>query len=356
MPIIIQRGNIAAMDTDAIVNAANAALREGSGVCGAIFQAAGREELDAACRKLAPIATGEAVITPGFKAPAKHIIHAVGPIYRGGGNDEARLLYACYANALELAVQEGCESIAFPLISSGAFGYPKEDALAIAMRAMQDFLRDHDLDIYLVIYSKDSFTVNDRLIAKVAGYLDAHYAEDHSNLLAAFAEPLGMQPSDFHPAGAALASFPLEGVQDAREQPVQRIPAQRKPSRRDAESLDDMIRNLDEPFSDTLLRLIDSKGKNDVEVYKKANIDRRLFSKIRTGNGYLPSKRTVIALAIALELPLGETQWLLQKAGYALSRSQKFDVIVEYFIVNGTYDVFAINEVLFYYDQPLLGT
>ncbi len=322
MPFTIVRQDITRMETDAIVNAANTALAKGGGVCGAIFAAAGSAKLEAACRKLAPIETGEAVITSGFDLPAKYIIHTAGPVYRDGASGEAEKLRSCYANSLRLAVETGCQSIAFPLISSGIYGYPKKEALRVAMDAVQSFLQSHELDVYLTVFDKEAYTVSEELLGEVADYLDANYVEEELEL-----RRRQRNQAVFYSVRELRSSAPL----------------------------DEIVGNLDEPFSATLLRLIDAKGKNDVEVYKKANLDRRLFSKIRNNKGYMPSKRTVIALAIALELSLDETNDLLRRAGYALSHSQVFDVIVEYFILHGKYDVFEINEVLFRYDQPLLG-
>ena len=330
MPLMIVRQDITRMDVDAIVNAANTALQRGGGVCGAIFKAAGIEDLQQACDPLAPIEVGEAVITPGFSLLAKFIIHTAGPVYRDGYSGEAEKLRSCYQRSLRLALENQCESIAFPLISSGVYRYPKREAIQVATGAIRDFLEDHDLDVYLVVFDQEAFTVSEELLGEVASYLDANYVEEdidkrrHRNLLEVEEEALEYRHRTFQSAVAPR-------------------------------SLEDLVGNLDEAFSETLLRLIDVKGKSDVEVYKRANLDRRLFSKIRSNKGYVPSKRTVIALAIGLELSLGETNDLLKRAGFALSHSQMADVIVEYFIMHGKYNIFDINEVLFHYDQPLLG-
>lgn len=331
MSFTIIRNDITKMQTDAIVNAANTELQMGGGVCGAIFKAAGVKELQAACNKLSPIQTGEAVITPGFALSAKHIVHTAGPVYRDGQHGEADLLRACYINSLTVAAENGCESITFPLISSGIFGYPKTNALQVAMQAIQDYLDEHDMDVYLAVFDKDAFTISEQLLVGVESYIDEHYVNEHID----------------RRRGISLLDVERSAIfaEEAMSMPIAAA----------AKGLDEVIENLDEPFSQTLLRLIDAKGKTDVEVYKRANIDRRLFSKIRSGKAYMPSKRTAIALAIALELTLRETEDFLNRAGYALSHSQKFDVIVEYFIVDGRYDIFEINEVLFHYDQPVLG-
>ena len=342
MPFTIVRQDITKMKVDAIVNAANTDLQMGGGVCGAIFKAAGVLELQAACDKLAPIKTGEAVITLGFGLPAKFIIHAAGPVYKHWNKEQnEQHLHAAYTNSLKRAVENKCESIAFPLISSGIYGYPKDEALKVATSTIQDFLKDYDLDVTLVVFDKSAFTISRELLVAVESYIDEHYIETHQikrrQLLDVEREAIYESDEDVSKYNEPLFEDMLAPSVGA---PV---------------SLDDLIGKLDEPFSASLLRLIDAKEKTDVEVYKRANLDRKLFSKIRTGKGYMPSKRTAVALAVALELSLDETDELLERAGYALSHSQKFDVIVEYFIVSGNYDIFEINEVLFKYDQPLLG-
>ena len=340
MPFTIVRQDITKMDVDVIVNAANTELQMGGGVCGAIFKAAGPFELQAACDELAPIQTGEAVITPGFALPAKYVIHAAGPVYHQWKSEKSEeLLRAAYLNALQLAAQYHCESIAFPLISSGIYGYPKEEALRAATSVIQGFLSDHDMAVYLAVFDKASFTISKKLLGDIESYIDERYVEKHklSRRTLLDVERKSLDEAD-------LIQYNVPMPQTAESRPAA-----------PAGGIDDWVSNLDEPFSSTLLRLIDAKGLTDVAVYKRANLDRKLFSKIRTGKGYIPSKRTAIALAIALELNLNETDDLLQRAGYALSPSQKFDVIVEFFIINGKYDIFEINEVLFQYDQPLLG-
>ena len=341
MPFSIVRQDITKMKVDAIVNAANTELQRGGGVCGAIFKAAGAAELQAACDKLAPIKTGEAVITPGFALPAKFVIHTVGPIYRQCSKEEnEKLLWAAYTNSLKRALENNCKSIAFPLISSGIYGYPKDEALQVATKAIRDFLTKHDLDVYLAIFDKDAFLVSEKLLGEVESYIDQHYVERQEirerQLLDVEREFLQVDEGT-HKYNEHLLEKAQSLIMDG------------------SKPLEDLVDNLDEPFSEFLLRLIDAKEMTDVEVYKRANLDRKLFSKIRTGKGYMPSKRTAIALAVALELSLAETDELLKRAGYALSHAVKFDVIVEYFIINGKYDIFAINEVLFKYDQPLLG-
>jgi O-acetyl-ADP-ribose deacetylase (regulator of RNase III) len=340
MPFTIVRQDITKMKTDAIVNAANTELKIGGGVCGAIFKAAGSHELKAACNKLAPIKIGDAAITPGFALPIRCIIHAAGPVYNPSSPEKSKkLLSLAYINSLNLAKTHKCKSIAFPLISSGIYGYPKDEALKVATTVIKNFLTKHDMDVYLVIFDKSAFAVSEKLLGKVASYIDKHYVENRE---ASQRKLLYIEQKIL--ADTAIAEYEL---------PTFRV--SEKSIKAPTTGIDALIDNLDESFSSALLRLIDVKGKTDIEIYKRANLDRRLFSKIRAGKGYMPSKRTAIALAVALELSLTETDGLLKRAGYALSHSQKFDVIIEYFIISGKYDIFEINEVLFKYDQPLLG-
>ena len=342
MPFTIVWQDITKMKVDAVVNAANTDLQMGGGVCGAIFKAAGAAQIQAACDKLAPIKIGEAVVTPGFNLPAKFVIHAAGPVYRQENKElSEQYLRAAYTNALKRAVENNCESIAFPLISSGIYGYPKNEALQVATSAIRDFLTLHDMDVTLAVFDKSAFTISREIVGAVDRYIDEHYVDAHPikrrRRLDVKRDTLSQADADVN-----------KSIEPVFEEMLISSISKLAP-------LEDLVGKLDEPFSQMLLRLIDVKGMTDVEVYKRANLDRKLFSKIRTGKGYMPSKRTAIALAVALELSLDETDELLERAGYALSHAVKFDVIVEYFITNGKYDVFEINEVLFAYDQPLLG-
>lgn len=342
MPFTIVRQDITKMKVDAIVNAANTELRMGGGVCGAIFWAAGAEKMQEACDQKAPIQTGGAAITPGFALPAKYVIHAAGPVYTQWNQEQARgLLRSAYLESLKLAALHGCRSIAFPLISSGIYGYPKKEALQVASAAIQEFLAVYEMNVYLAVFDKSSLSVSEELMGEVESYIDEHYVDAHHTRRRELldVEKNALRESSFAPAEGAASIPPAAAAAPAQP----------------GASLEELVGHLDEPFSDTLLKLIDAKGKTDVEVYKKANIDRKLFSKIRSVKGYTPKKPTILALAVSLELSLPETDDLLERAGYALSHASKFDVIVEYFIIHHKYNIFDINEVLFQYDQPLLG-
>lgn len=333
MPFEIVHGDITKIQADAIVNAANAGLQRGGGVCGAIFAAAGAAELQAECDQVGHCDTGQAVITKGYQLPAKHIIHSVGPVWRGGSYQEERLLYNCYQNSLKLAKAFGCESIAFPLISSGIYGYPKEQALEVAERAIRDYLQEEDLYVQLVIFDRKTFPLNGAIHQAIETYLQENFVD----------EARAPSNSDFlgrtqMVMDATLSELEIDFDKSARPR-----------------SLDDVVGVLEESFTDRVLRMIDERGLSDADVYKRANLDRRLFSKLRKGNGYQPSKATALALAIALELNLDDTLDLLKTAGYALSASNRADVIVQFFIEEEHFDIFAINDALFKYEEKLLG-
>lgn len=328
MPLFVVRNDITKMKVDAIVNAANETLLGGGGVDGAIHRAAGPQLLEE-CRTLGGCRTGNAKITGAYDLPSKYVIHTVGPVWHGGLFGEKRLLTSCYRNSLELAQKNKCESVAFPLISAGVYGYPKDKALKIAMDTIAEFLLENDMTVYLVIFDRSAFQISGKLFADIASYIDDHYVDTHT---------------DYHRESQRIA-WTLHKP-ECRAMPMAAAPKR---------SLDEMLSTIDESFSEMLLRKIDEKGMKDSACYKKANIDRKLFSKIRSDKNYKPSKPTVLAFAIALELPLSETKDMLMKAGFALSHSNKFDIIIEYFITNGNYNIYEINEVLFAFDQSLLG-
>lgn len=331
MPLIIVRNDITTMRVDAIVNAANESLLGRGGVDGCIHRAAGPELL-AECRRLGGCRTGEAKLTRGYRLPCKYIIHTVGPVWHGGDHGEQEQLVSCYRTSLVLARKHHCQTVAFPLISSGVYGYPKEQALRTAMDAIGAFLLEHDMTVYLVIFDRSAYQISSRLFADIAAYIDDHYVDAHTDFIRSRPCPVSI------PVEAQMAPSPAFS------------PASRPPR-----SLNDRLRHLDAGFSETLLTRIDRSGKKDSEIYKRANVDRKLFSKIRSNPDYRPSKPTALAFAIALELDLNETRDLIARAGYALSRSSKFDVIIEYFISQRNYNIYEINEALFAFDQSLLG-
>ena len=374
MPLQIIRQDITKFRCDAIVNAAKETLLGGGGVDGAIHRAAGSGLLKE-CRTLGGCPTGQAKITKGYRLPCKYVIHTVGPVWEGGGYGEKELLESCYRSALRLASEYKCESVAFPLISSGIFGYPKAEALRVAVDTIAAFLQEHDMSVYLTIFDKSGYQISKKLYADVQSYIDDHYVEEHTDTIRERARreavfPSDAAPQDF-PSGAAPApkekhslfnvpfeeAVPMEYVDECADIWESAGVADKAGARITGASLslEDMLEQIDESFSQMLLRKIDERGMTDAQCYKKANIDRKLFSKIRSDVHYRPSKPTAVAFAIALELPLDEAKDMLMKAGYALSHSSKFDIIIEYFLVSGKYDIFEINETLFAFDQSLLG-
>jgi len=358
MPLLLVRNDITRMTADAIVNAANPSLLGGGGVDGAIHRAAGPELL-VECRTLGGCRTGEAKLTKAYRLHAKYVIHTVGPVWQGGGHGEEGLLRDCYRNALGLAAEHGCETVAFPLISSGVYGYPKREAFQVAAGSIAAFLEDHDMTVYLVLFDRAAFLLGGDH-SQVQSFIDDAYAEAelkrprnrYSNRLER--EPRADRGALYAPEDACLYESAAPAAAP-RPKAVKAKPLLPLEQRQD-EGLESMLRQLDEGFSTTLLRLIDEKGMTDVQCYKRANVSRKLFSKIRSDPRYKPSKTTAVAFALALELTLPEAQSLLARAGFTLSRSSLADVIVEYCIRRKQYDVLAVNELLFSYDQPLLGS
>ena len=361
MPFEIVRNDIVMMQVDAVVNTANPDPVIGSGVDSAIHKAAGAQLL-AARRRIGRIAFGDAQITPGFELAARFVIHTVGPVWVDGAHEEEQLLASCYRKSLALAKENGCESIAFPLLATGNYGFPKSLALQIAVREISAFLPENEMQVYLVVFDKEAFELSEKLFRAVSSYLDEHYIS--SKMLEEYSMFESRSPRPVYNAA------PEAGRRRDRQRSLGQVrnricaPQASKESAdsafggkapADAEDWSERLKHLDAGFSETLLRLIDRTGRKDSEIYKKANVDRKLFSKIRNQPDYKPSKATALAFAFALELDLDETKDFIGRAGYALSHSSKFDVIVEYFLVNRNYNVFELNEVLFAFDQPLIG-
>ena len=337
MPLQIIRNDITKMSVDAIVNAANTSLLGGGGVDGCIHRAAGLDLL-AECSTLHGCETGSAKITKGYRLPCKYVIHAVGPRWRDGKHREQELLESCYRTSLNLAKENGCQSVAFPLISSGTYGYPKDQALKVAVDTISTFLLENEMMVYIVIFDKKAYQISGKLFADIAAYIDDRYVDEHTDSRSEQSrrlEGLSEEPC----FEAAPATLPTESIFKSCS----------------SQSLEEALGQMDESFSEMLLRKIDESGMTDAQCYKKANIDRKLFSKIRSDKFYKPSKPTVLAFALALELPLAQMQEMLGKAGFTLSHSSKFDIIVEYFVERGNYNVYEINEALFAFDQSLIG-
>ena len=358
MPFSIIRNDIVRVSCDAIVSPDDSELSMSGGASLAIARAAG-EGYELMARSLAPLETGKAAVSIGGDLPSSWVIHTVAPVYEDGLKGEELLLRSCYRSCLKLAADRGFESVAFPLLGSGTFGYPAREAIDIANEEIASFLSEHDMDVILVVFDKLSFELGRELLGDIEEYIDGHYASAHALMgsrsreryqarsprqkpfydqsPAAEEEDALFTPQSAHPAGPYGSAPAPSGTAFTGGVP-------------ELSSFD-----VDEGFSETLLRLIDERGMSDSQCYRKANLDRKLFSKIRSNPSYHPSKPTVIALAMALELDMDGTERLLMKAGYALSDSYLSDVIVSYFISHRVYDLFRLNEVLFHYDQPLIG-
>lgn len=329
MPFEIVRNDIVNMKVDAIVNTANPKPIIGAGTDKGVHDKAGARLL-LARKEIGNIAVGEAAITPAFDLDANYVIHTAGPIWKDGRFGEEELLASCFRNSLGIAKKKACESIAFPLISTGSYGFPKPLALQIAVREISSFLMENEMQVYLVVFEKQSFELSEKLFKSVSSYIDANYVSDKMNL-------------EYGTSKVRRRNYEDMLLHESSYEITSKMP-----------NLDGMLNNIDRGFSETLLDLIDRTGKKDSEIYKKANVDRKLFSKIRNNVNYKPSKATALAFAIALELSMDETDDLLARAGIALSQSNKFDVIVRYFIENKKYDIFELNSVLFEFDQPLI--
>ena len=351
MPFYLIREDITTVRADAIVNAAKESLLGGGGVDGAIHRAAGPELVEE-CRGLGGCRPGEAKLTGAYRLPARWVIHTVGPRWRGGQEGEEEILRACYRNSLSLALSRGCASVVFPLISAGVFGYPKAEALRVAEEEILRFLVTAEMTVYLTVLSRGALDAAERFpeLAELLGGTGRPVTGGGPLAFSKARKPLGpFTPAARRPRREELAAEAEREEADNAVFSAIAAPASVP------EELAGELEALDESFSEMLLRKITEKGMTDAECYRKANIDRKHFSKIRSDRLYRPGKPTVLAFAVALELSLEETRELLMKAGFALSRSSKFDVIVEYFISRGEYDIFRINDALFAFDQLLLG-
>ena len=341
MPLQILRQDITKMRVDAIVNTTNEEMIGYSGVDLAIHTIAGAE-LDAECAKLAPLGLGQAKLSGAYGLPCKCVIHTSGPVWRGGLVGESIILRSCYIESLKLAVKSGCRSVAFPLISSGVYGYPKDQVLKFAIQTITEFLFDHELTVYLCVFDKESYSFSQKLFSDIQEFINDEYVDEHDE--------------DFYENfDDSIDEMPMAKCIQAPMCADAMMPRKRETSSAAGKSLREYMKQMDRSFQEMLFDLIDESGMTDVECYKKANVDKRTFSKIKSNKDYKPSKQTVIAFAISLQLDMDTTQELLATAGFTLSRSKVFDKIIRYFIHNSNYDIFEINEALFEFDQQLLG-
>ena len=374
MPFSIVRNDIARVHADVLVNAANTHLAEGGGVCGALFAVAGREQMRAACDAIGGCPTGSAVTTPAFNLPARWCVHAVGPIWHGGGHGEEAALRSCYQSMFARVVELGARSVAYPLISAGIYGYPVEAALAVVRDETRAFLADHDdIEVTLVVFDRSVVRLGGALEQEIRAYIDDEYVARSPHMRRRGAElereerwegdaSRGAFTGQNEPDYCVFGLSDFDACAPAAAQPTvgasEPAPRRRRYSAAalSAPELEDLLEHLDAGFSETLLALIDQRGLTDAEVYHRANLSRQLFSKIRCNPAYRPTKPTAVALAMALELDVPATQDLLARAGLTLSRTSKFDVIVRFFLERGIYDIYQLNEALFSYDQPLVGS
>ena len=342
MPFQIISGDITRQDCDAIVNPTDVVFSGGGSTDRAIHKAAG-EQLREACDRLPALHWGESALTKGYDLPAKWVIHTAGPVWVDGKHDERLILSNCYQSALKIAAENDFQSVAFPLIAAGTCGFPKEEALSIAVREIRRFLQQHEMEITLVVYDRKLYRIDPRTAEDVDRYLGSHfYGRMRPKAKAYYAEHEDALPGIAYEREASLSSVPP---------PIPLASYSQAP----ADSLADQLNAMDESFSEAVLRLVDERGMTDAQCYKRANISKQVFSRLRSNSQYKPSKPTALALAVALELNPDETRALLEKAGLTLSHSLKLDVIVEFFLNERRFNVTEINEVLFDHDQPLLG-
>ena len=354
MPLEIVRNDITNMQVDAIVNAANHKPVVGSGVDAGIHQKAGPKLLEAR-KAVGYVSSGNAFITPAFDLDARYVIHAVGPVWQDGSHQEEQLLRRCYDQSLALALDHGCTSIAFPLLAAGNHGFPKQLALQIAISAFSSFLMEHEMLIYLVVFNRDVYVLSEKLFQNVASYIDENYIQEKTRDEYLCFESRTSAVLDLEEQQRAVYHRRLRRREEEIHPDQVALPMASAPLPVESTSLEDFLKQKDAGFAETLVSLIERSGRKNSEVYKKANVDKKLFSKIINNVNYHPSKETAVAFAIALELDLDGAKDLIARAGYALTHSSKFDIIVEYFILHKNYDVFEINETLFAFDQRLLG-
>ncbi|SOE75586.1 O-acetyl-ADP-ribose deacetylase (regulator of RNase III), contains Macro domain [Fibrobacter sp. UWT3] len=350
MPLEIVRNDITKVKADAIVNSANRQPVCGGGTEYQIYEAAGHEDLLKAREQVGPLDVAEVAVTPAFALDAKYIIHTVGPKWMGGKSGEMLALAGCYRNALEMAKELGCESIAFPLISSGVFRFPKDYAVRIATQAIGEFLQTNEMLVTLVVFDRKAFEVSEDLYSDIQAFIDDNYVQDKYGDVRRYARRRwqGRNTPDYE-------EWPAEECDKLVLQSPRNLECVENLAEKCSISLDDILAKPGETFCDKLFNLIHEKNLDDVDVYKKANLDRKHFSKIRSNVKYKPTKKTALALAIALHLNMDETKDLLARAELALSPSNRGDLVVSYFIERGMYDIWEINNMLFKFGLPTLG-
>lgn len=344
MSLQIIRQDITKVECDVIVNATNEDLIPGGqGVDSLIHTVAGPGLFDE-CSRIGHIETGKAAMTGAYGLPCKKVIHTAGPVWHGGNFNERALLESCYHSSLSLAKSQGFESIAFPLISSGEYGFPKDKVMKVAVDSICEFLMHNEMTVYLVVYDKDSFSISKKLFSDVSEFIDDSYVPVSRMFCSERSERI-------LPTASYFRERP--GRQKNKRDSDMGIPVFEDESCSEP-SVEDYLKNVDESFALTIMKLIDMKGMTNSQCYTKANVSKQTWYKIMNEESYHPSKNTIISFAIALELTFEETQALLSTAGYTLSGSIKFDQIIKYFLVTRQYDIYIIEQTLFQFDQPLL--
>ncbi|MBQ3663374.1 MAG: macro domain-containing protein [Clostridia bacterium] len=388
MPFRIVRNDITKMETDAIVNTANDYPTVGTGCDHAVYEAAGFSELlDYRVKNIGFVPEGDVFLTPGFHLPAKHIIHAVSPHYYDGKHGEEKLLRSCYRKSLELAARQGFRSIAFPLISTGGFCYPKEEGMRIAVDEIHAFLLHSDMQVYLVVFDRKATQMGKNLYPDLEAYIDQNYVEEkhqeeYDSVLYSVHDRRKEPPVDFSTntiglgmhdtvpdaffeerelTALAMSAPVFPAASYSEEETPEAVPAESAVFEMEPDAIEEMERKLQEriehmtdTFSEYLLYLIKKKGLKNSDAYKGALLDKKVFSKIKNNRDYHPEKRTALRLCIGANLNLDESKDLLSRAGYALSPCDKTDIIFSYFIEKRIYDIFELDIQLEEHGEPCI--
>lgn len=382
MPFQIVRNDITQMHVDAIVNTANPMPGYGAGIDSAVYEAAGKDKLLTKRHEIGAIDRGTSVITDGYNLPAKYIIHTVGTAWQGGKEGEEDIIRNCYRSVFKAAAEKDISSLAIPLLASGSYGFPKGIALRIALSEIESFMSGSDMEVYLVVFDEKSVSLSSELYGDIDEYINDNYVDEKNQVeypdsygrteravrgsesFAGGLASIGAVPRFLKAnkadkrkkKGSSKKSESIEAVFEDEEEMLSSDMCLSAPILEEERSLDDVVNNLDKTFMELVFSFADAKGLTDVEVQKKANLDRKAFSKLKCGTTKNPSKATALALAVALELDLDDTKDLLSRAGLALSPCSKQDVIVQYFIEKEAYDIYEINVALFEHGEQLLGT
>lgn len=379
MPFQIVRNDITKMHVDAIVNTANPMPGYGAGIDSAVYEAAGKDKLLAKRHEIGAIDRGTSVITDGYNLPSKFIIHTVGTAWQGGKAGEEDIIRSCYRSVFDVAVNNDISSLAIPLLASGSYGFPKGIALRIALSEIEAFMSESDMDVYLVVFDEKSVSLSSELYGDIDEYINDNYVEEKNQeeypnsygrnervlrgtefVAGGFASATSYVPGLFKANKAEKRKRKEAELYEERAEVVEELSSLdmclSAPQLDEERSLEDVVKNLDKTFMELVFSFADAKGLTDVEVQKKANLDRKAFSKLKCGTTKNPSKSTALALAVALELDLDDTKDLLSRARLALSPCSKQDVIVQYFIEKEAYDIYEINVALFEHGEQLLGT